>query len=165
MHDCAQPCTTDSRKTPAKYKPVKYGHSKNQTLQRVLCLRRFENKAIVNARSINEYYQYLFELPVCTRTKFVPRGSLSDLSDPHLFRHRQNPPQDTHVTAPRPPCSTRLSVSSVFAPNSKHRVQVTPARRGKVKKIRSLDEDQTPAERRAGLLPESRAPPATGLFA
>ena len=39
----------------------------------------------------------------------------------------------------------------VFAPNSKHRVQVTPARRGKVKKIRSLDEDQTPAERRAAM--------------
>ena len=112
MHNCAQPCTTASRKTPAKYKPVKYGHSKNQTLQRVLCLRRFENKAIVNARSINEYYPYLFELPVCTRTKFVPRGSLSDLSDPHLFRHRQNPPQDTYVTAPIPPCSTRLSVST-----------------------------------------------------
>jgi len=107
----------------------------------------------------------------------------------------------------------------IFAPNSKHRAQVTPARRGKVKKPRSLDEDQTPAERRAamtwaqrlkrvfaidietcsecggdvriiaciedpevirkilahldekvtptatGLLPESRAPPATGLFA
>jgi hypothetical protein len=107
----------------------------------------------------------------------------------------------------------------VFAPNSKHRVQVTPAKRGKVKKPRSLDENQTPAERRAamtwaqrlkrvfaidietcsecggdvriiaciedpevirkilahldekvtptatGLLPEPRAPPATGLFA
>jgi hypothetical protein len=107
----------------------------------------------------------------------------------------------------------------VFAPNSTHRAQVTPARRGKVKKPRSLDGDQTPAERRAamtwaqrlkrvfaidietcsecggdvriiaciedpevirkilthldekvtptatGLLPESRAPPATGLFA
>ena len=107
----------------------------------------------------------------------------------------------------------------VFAPNSKYRAQVTPARRGKVKKIQSLDEDQTPAERRvamtwaqrlkrvfdidiencsecggdiriiaciedpevirkilahvdekvnstgADLLPESRAPPATGLFA
>jgi len=107
----------------------------------------------------------------------------------------------------------------VFAPNSKHRAQVTPARRGKVKKPRSLDENQTSAEKRAsmtwakrlkrvfnidietcnkcggdvkiiasiedpdvirkilahldekvtptatGLLPESRAPPATGLFA
>ena len=107
----------------------------------------------------------------------------------------------------------------VFAPNSKHRAQVTPARRGKVKNPRSLDENQTPAERRAAmtwaqrlkrvfdidietcskcggdvriiasiedpevirkilahldekvtpavtdLLPESRAPPATGLFA
>jgi len=39
----------------------------------------------------------------------------------------------------------------VFAPNSKHRAQVTPARRGKVKKIRSLDENQTPAERRAAM--------------
>ena len=39
----------------------------------------------------------------------------------------------------------------VFAPNSKHRVQVTPARRGKVKKSRSLDEDQTPAECRAAM--------------
>ena len=107
----------------------------------------------------------------------------------------------------------------VFAPNSKHRAQVTPARRGKVKKPRSLDENQTSAEKLAsmtwakrlkrvfnidietcnkcggdvkiiasiedpvvirkilahldekvtptgaGLLPESRAPPATGLFA
>ncbi|MCF6263497.1 MAG: IS91 family transposase [Xanthomonadales bacterium] len=34
----------------------------------------------------------------------------------------------------------------VFAPNSKHRAEVTPAKRGKVKKPRSLDEDQTPAE-------------------
>jgi len=112
LHDCAQPCTTVSRKAHAKYKLVKYGHSKNQTLQRVLCLRRFENKAIVNTRSINEYCQYLFGLPVCTRTKFVPRGSLLDLSDPHLFRHHQNPPQDTYATAPRPPCSTRLYVST-----------------------------------------------------
>jgi len=37
----------------------------------------------------------------------------------------------------------------IFAPNSKHRAQVTPARRGKVKNPRSLDENQTPAERRA----------------
>ncbi len=39
----------------------------------------------------------------------------------------------------------------VFAPNSKHRAQVTPAKRGKVKKPRSLDEDQTPAECRAAM--------------
>ena len=37
----------------------------------------------------------------------------------------------------------------VFAPNSKHRAEVTPAKRGKVKKPCSLDEEQTPAERRA----------------
>ena len=37
------------------------------------------------------------------------------------------------------------------APNSKHRAQVTPAKRGKVKKPRSLDEDQTPAECRAAM--------------
>ena len=34
----------------------------------------------------------------------------------------------------------------VFAPNSKYRAQVTPAKRGNVKKPRPLDEDQTPAE-------------------
>jgi hypothetical protein len=34
----------------------------------------------------------------------------------------------------------------VFAPNSKYRAQVTPAKRGTVKKPRPLDEDQTPAE-------------------
>jgi len=40
----------------------------------------------------------------------------------------------------------------IFAPNSKHRAQVTPAKRGKVKKRRSLDEDrQTPAECRAAM--------------
>ena len=39
----------------------------------------------------------------------------------------------------------------VFAPNSKHRTQVTLAKRGKVKKPCSLDEEQTPAERRAAM--------------
>jgi len=39
----------------------------------------------------------------------------------------------------------------VFAPNSKHRAQVTPVKRRKVKKIRLLDEDQTPAERQAAM--------------
>jgi hypothetical protein len=39
----------------------------------------------------------------------------------------------------------------VFAPNSKHRAQVTPAKRGKVNKPRTPDEDQTPAERRAAM--------------
>ena len=51
----------------------------------------------------------------------------------------------------------------VFAPNSKHRVQVTPAKRGKVKKPRSLDENQTPAERRAAMtwpLPHIHVPAA-----
>jgi len=40
----------------------------------------------------------------------------------------------------------------VFAPNSKYRVLVTPARRGKCKKTQSPDEtDQTPAEKRASI--------------
>jgi len=40
----------------------------------------------------------------------------------------------------------------VFAPNSKYRVTVTPAKRGKHKKYHSADEaDQTPAEKRASL--------------
>ena len=41
----------------------------------------------------------------------------------------------------------------VFAPNSKHRVQVTPARRGKGKKSKAPDEaqDKTPGERRASM--------------
>ena len=41
----------------------------------------------------------------------------------------------------------------VFAPNSKYRAWVTPARRGKGRKIKPLDEkqDQTPAERRASM--------------
>jgi len=53
----------------------------------------------------------------------------------------------------------------VFAPNSKYRVQVTPAKRGKVKKPRSLDENQTPAERRAAMtwpLPHIRVLRGTG---
>jgi len=40
----------------------------------------------------------------------------------------------------------------VFAPNSKYRAKVTPARRGKRKKSYSADEaDQTPAEKRAAM--------------
>ena len=40
----------------------------------------------------------------------------------------------------------------VFAPNSKYRAGVTPARRGKRKKFNSVDEaDQTPAEKRASM--------------
>jgi hypothetical protein len=39
----------------------------------------------------------------------------------------------------------------VFAPNSKHRARVTPARRGKGNKVRVLDEPPTPAERRASM--------------
>jgi len=49
----------------------------------------------------------------------------------------------------------------VFAPNSKHRLQVTPAKRGKVKRPCPLDEDQTSAERRAWPRPASR--PVPGL--
>ncbi len=39
----------------------------------------------------------------------------------------------------------------VFAPNSKHRTQITPTKRGKGKQTRSVDEDQTPTERRAAM--------------
>ncbi len=41
----------------------------------------------------------------------------------------------------------------VFAPNSKHRVQVTPAKRGKGKKTKAPDplQDQSPAERHASM--------------
>ena len=39
----------------------------------------------------------------------------------------------------------------VFAPNSKHRVYIAPAKRGKAKKTPSLDENQTPAEHRAAM--------------
>ena len=39
----------------------------------------------------------------------------------------------------------------VFAPNSKYRALVTPAKRGKVKKAKALDEPQTPTERRASM--------------
>ena len=39
----------------------------------------------------------------------------------------------------------------VFAPKSKHRAQVTPAKRGKGKKIRPPGQDQTTAERRAAM--------------
>ena len=43
--------------------------------------------------------------------------------------------------------------NGVFAPNSKYRALVTPARRGKGRKTKSLDEtpDQTSAERRASM--------------
>jgi hypothetical protein len=39
----------------------------------------------------------------------------------------------------------------VFAPNSKHRVKVTPAKRGKDKRKGSLKEDKTPDERRSAM--------------
>ncbi len=41
----------------------------------------------------------------------------------------------------------------VFAPHSKYRARVTPAKRGQGRKIKPLDEtqDQTPAERRASM--------------
>ena len=41
----------------------------------------------------------------------------------------------------------------VFAPNSKHRVLVTPAKRGKSRKVKTLNEaqDRTPAEKRASM--------------
>ena len=41
----------------------------------------------------------------------------------------------------------------VFAPNSTHRVQVTPAKRGKGNKVKAPNEtqDQTPAERHASM--------------
>ena len=40
----------------------------------------------------------------------------------------------------------------VFAPNSKYRSKITPARRGKRKKCHSVDDtDQTPAEKRASM--------------
>ena len=39
----------------------------------------------------------------------------------------------------------------VFAPNSKYRVQITPAKRGKVKKPGTPEDDRTPAERRVAM--------------
>ena len=39
----------------------------------------------------------------------------------------------------------------VFAPNSKHRARVTPAKRGKGNKRKAPDEAQTPGERRASM--------------
>ena len=46
----------------------------------------------------------------------------------------------------------RTYYNGVFAPNSKYRVRVTPAKRGKRKKLNSIDEaDQTPAEKRASM--------------
>ena len=41
----------------------------------------------------------------------------------------------------------------VFAPNSKHRAVVTPAKRGKASKLESTDEglEKTPAERRVAM--------------
>lgn len=51
---------------------------------------------------------------------------------------------------------TRLNLThfhSVFAPNSKYRIEVTPAERGNGSKLKTPDEaqDQTPAERRAAM--------------
>ena len=44
----------------------------------------------------------------------------------------------------------------VFAPNSQHRIQVTPAKRGKGKKTHATDEpsDQTATERHAAMTPD-----------
>ncbi len=54
------------------------------------------------------------------------------------------------VLVPRPRVNlTRFH--GVFAPNSKHRAQVTPARRGKGNPGKVSDEPQTPAERRASM--------------
>ena len=39
----------------------------------------------------------------------------------------------------------------VFAPNSKHRKQITPAKRDRGGKTQSLDENKTPAERKAAM--------------
>lgn len=39
----------------------------------------------------------------------------------------------------------------VFAPNSKYRVQITPAKRGKVNKPGTPEDDRTPAEHRAAM--------------
>jgi hypothetical protein len=39
----------------------------------------------------------------------------------------------------------------VFGPNSKQRKQITPAKRDRGGKPRSLDEDQTPVERKAAM--------------
>ena len=48
---------------------------------------------------------------------------------------------------------SRRIFHGVFAPNSKHRVQVTPAKRGKGNKVKAPNEppDPTPAERRASI--------------
>jgi hypothetical protein len=77
-------------------------------------------------------------------------------------------------TAPAHPCARGISASThvisrlvslvprprvsltrfhgVFAPNSKYRARVTPAKRGKSKKYHSADDtDQTPAEKRASM--------------
>jgi ribosomal protein S27E len=58
--------------------------------------------------------------------------------------------------ASRPAIMGRVNLTrfhGVFAPNSKHRALVTPAKRGKGSKPQALDEaqDQTPAERRASM--------------
>ncbi len=45
----------------------------------------------------------------------------------------------------------------VFAPNSKHRARVTPAKRGKGNKPKVPDEAQTPGERRASMSCTQRA--------
>ena len=42
----------------------------------------------------------------------------------------------------------------VFAPNSKHRAWVTPAKRGKGNKAKAPDEGQTPAERHVAMTPD-----------
>ena len=45
----------------------------------------------------------------------------------------------------------QATYNGVFAPNSKHRALVTPAKRGKGNKVRTGREEQTPAERRASM--------------
>ncbi len=66
VHNNAQLCTTDSRKTHA---------------MRTLIYADSRIKPIVNARTNNECCQYLFGRPVCTRTKLTPQGSHSGRSD------------------------------------------------------------------------------------
>ena len=75
-----------------------FGCNKKLTLTVVIYSQHFKNRAIVYCKTPNEYFQYLFALWDCSRTKFTGIGQS------HL--------QYMYATGPRRPYSTRSSAST-----------------------------------------------------
>ncbi len=61
--------------------------SNDPTLIGALCSQHFEKRAIAPCKTTNGYFQYLFEPWDCLHINFVPQGSLSGPTGPHLLRN------------------------------------------------------------------------------